>query len=89
MSRRVCCIDDKYKQSSLFRFFSTLHVLIDLDCWKVIPHERPTFSELLEQISGIISLRSTSNEELYQSLQKDWRQEIQEMFNELKDKEQV
>ena len=37
----------------------------------------------------MLSSKSTSNEELYQSLQKDWRQEIQEMFNELKDKEQV
>ena len=30
-----------------------------------------------------------SNEESYQSLQKDWRHEIQDMFNELKEKEQV
>jgi hypothetical protein len=30
-----------------------------------------------------------SNEESYQSLQNDWRQEIQDMFNELKEKEQV
>lgn len=59
------------------------------DCWKIIPRERPTFSELLEQINNILSMRSTSNEDLYQSLQKDWRQEIQEMFTELKDKEQV
>jgi hypothetical protein len=29
------------------------------------------------------------NEESYQSLQNDWRQEIQDMFNELKEKEQV
>jgi hypothetical protein len=30
-----------------------------------------------------------SNDESYQSLQKDWRQEVQDMFNELKEKEQV
>jgi hypothetical protein len=29
------------------------------------------------------------NEESYQSLQNDWRQEIQDMFQELKEKEQV
>jgi len=34
-------------------------------------------------------MNSTNNEESYQSLQKDWRQEIQDMFNELKEKEQV
>lgn len=30
-----------------------------------------------------------STDESYQSLQKDWREEIQDMFNELKEKEQV
>jgi hypothetical protein len=30
-----------------------------------------------------------SNDECYQSLQNDWRQEIQDMFKELKEKEQV
>jgi hypothetical protein len=34
-------------------------------------------------------MNSINNEESYQSLQKDWRQEIQDMFNELKEKEQV
>ncbi len=34
-------------------------------------------------------MNSTNSEETYQSLQKDWRQEIQDMFNELKEKEQV
>ena len=29
------------------------------------------------------------NDEPYQSLQNDWRQEIQDIFNELKEKEQV
>ena len=29
------------------------------------------------------------HEESYQSLQNDWRQEIQDMFKELKEKEQV
>ena len=59
------------------------------DCWKILPRERPTFSELLDQINGIIEMNSTNSEETYQSLQKDWRQEIQDMFNELKEKEQV
>jgi mitogen-activated protein kinase kinase kinase 9 len=58
------------------------------NCWKILPHERPTFSDLLEQINRIIEINSTNNEEAYQSLQNDWRQEIQDMFNELKEKEQ-
>ncbi|CAF4950392.1 unnamed protein product, partial [Rotaria socialis] len=66
------------------------------NCWKVSPHDRPTFSELLEQINAIIEINYMTNgvnhmepnEESYQSLQKDWREEIQDMFKELKDKEQ-
>jgi serine/threonine protein kinase len=60
-------------------------IFICKDCWKILPHERPTFSDLLEQINQIME----PNEESYQSLQNDWRQEIQDMFNELKEKEQV
>ncbi|CAF2598586.1 unnamed protein product [Rotaria sp. Silwood2] len=66
------------------------------NCWKICPPDRPTFSMLLEQINKIIEVNYTTNEinhmepneESYQSLQKDWRQEIQDMFNELKEKEQ-
>ena len=61
------------------------------------PQERPTFGDLLDDIHRIIANNSThdlvhptgSTEESYQSLQEDWRQEIQDMFNELKEKEQV
>ncbi|UJR27064.1 hypothetical protein I4U23_008367 [Adineta vaga] len=59
------------------------------NCWKIPPHERPTFSDLLEHINLIIERNyMESNEDSYQSLQKDWRLEIQDMFNELKEKEQ-
>lgn len=61
-----------------------------LGCWKISPQERPTFNELFDQINRIIEKNQIeSTEESYQSLQKDWRQEIQDMFNELKEKEQV
>lgn len=67
------------------------------DCWQILPQERPTFSDLFEQINIIIETNYRTNginhmepnEESYQSLQKDWREEIQDMFKELKDKEQV
>ncbi len=71
-------------------FFSFDNNLFSKDCWQILPHERPTFSDLLEQINQIIEKHHMEpNEESYQSLQKDWREEIQDMFNELKEKEQV
>ena len=71
--------------------------IFSLDCWKIYPDERPTFSDLLKQINTIIEMNYRTNEvnhielndESYQSLQNDWRQEIQDIFNELKEKEQV
>jgi len=60
------------------------------NCWKLYPRERPTFAELLTQINAMIPLDIHPNEchdESYQSLQQDWRQEIQDMFEELKEKE--
>lgn len=61
-------------------------------CWKILPQERPTFAELLQQINAMTPLDIRPLEapdESYQSLQQDWRQEIQDMFEELKEKEQV
>ena len=88
MSRRIFSTNDKYKIRISFVFVIRIFRFVK-DCWKIVPHERPTFSDLLEQINQIIEINSTNNEEFYQSLQKDWRQEIQDMFNELKEKEQV
>jgi hypothetical protein len=67
-------------------------LFVNADCWKILPQERATFSDLLEQIHEIQSLDIhpvETNDESYQSLQQDWRQEIQDMFEELKEKEQV
>lgn len=52
---------------------------------------------MYDEIISIIETNYTNNElnnnepneELYSSLQKDWRKEIQEIFAELKTKEQV
>ncbi|CAF4578989.1 unnamed protein product [Rotaria sp. Silwood2] len=67
------------------------------DCWQLAPQDRPTFSELCEQINKIIEINYTNNqlnnmepnEETYSSLQQDWRKEIEDIFEELKTKEQV
>ncbi|CAF2306593.1 unnamed protein product [Rotaria sp. Silwood2] len=57
--------------------------------WKILPDKHSTFSDLVKQINEIIEINHIkSNEEFYQSLQKDWREEIQDMFKELKEKEQ-
>ncbi|CAF3604797.1 unnamed protein product [Rotaria sp. Silwood1] len=66
------------------------------DCWQLLPKDRPTFSELYEQINKIIEINYTNNDlsymetndETYSSLQQDWRKEIQDIFEELKTKEQ-
>jgi len=68
-----------------------------LDCWHILPQDRPTFSQLCEQINNIIEKNYGNNElnkiesieESYSSLQQDWRKEIQDIFAELKTKEQV
>ncbi|CAF2122037.1 unnamed protein product [Rotaria magnacalcarata] len=66
------------------------------DCWQPLPLDRPTFTQLYEQINRIIDTNYAPNkinnmepnEETYFSLQQDWRKEIQDIFEELKIKEQ-
>ncbi|CAF3376725.1 unnamed protein product [Rotaria socialis] len=66
------------------------------DCWQPLPQDRPTFTQLYEQINRIIDTNYAPNkinnmepnEETYFSLQQDWRKEIQDIFEELKIKEQ-
>ena len=69
-----------------------------LDCWQILPRDRPTFGHLYEQITQAIernysSRRDTSDikstDESYMSMQADWKKEIQNIFEELKTKEQV
>ena len=84
----------------LFDFFLLLFLYEKyyiVDCWQILPQDRPTFSQLYDQINNIIETNYTSNElnnmepseETYSSLQQDWRKEIQDIFEELKTKEQV
>uniref|UniRef100_A0A1A7WFA9 Mitogen-activated protein kinase kinase kinase n=1 Tax=Iconisemion striatum TaxID=60296 RepID=A0A1A7WFA9_9TELE len=57
-------------------------------CWSPDPHARPQFSTILDQLtaieeSGFFEMPAES----FQSLQDDWKLEIQEMFDQLRTKE--
>ncbi|XP_052007087.1 mitogen-activated protein kinase kinase kinase 9-like [Xyrauchen texanus] len=58
------------------------------DCWNVDPHARPHFTSILDQLtaieeSGFFEMPAES----FQSLQDDWKLEVQEMFDQLRAKE--
>ncbi|XP_007891611.2 mitogen-activated protein kinase kinase kinase 9 [Callorhinchus milii] len=58
------------------------------DCWNPNPHYRPPFPCVLDQLtdiqeSGFFEMPQDS----FHSLQEDWKQEIEEMFDELRAKE--
>ncbi|XP_042593257.1 mitogen-activated protein kinase kinase kinase 9 [Cyprinus carpio] len=58
------------------------------DCWNVDPHARPPFTSILDQLtaieeSGFFEMLAES----FQSLQDDWKLEVQEMFDQLRAKE--
>ncbi|XP_060118073.1 mitogen-activated protein kinase kinase kinase 9 isoform X2 [Heteronotia binoei] len=58
------------------------------DCWNADPHFRPSFANILNQLtnieeSGFFEMPKDS----FHSLQEDWKLEIQEMFDQLRAKE--
>lgn len=57
-------------------------------CWLPEPHNRPTFRDILSILETIAesSFVETSNEN-FQLMQDDWHREIEEMFQELRQKE--
>lgn len=58
------------------------------ECWSPIPHSRPSFSSILRRLLAIEqSAMFQMPLESFHSLQEDWRQEIQQMFDELRAKE--
>lgn len=58
------------------------------ECWSPIPHSRPSFSSILQRLLAIEqSAMFQMPLESFHSLQEDWRQEIQQMFDELRAKE--
>lgn len=59
-------------------------------CWAQEPKDRPMFSEIVHELEEIreSSFIDTQQED-FLTLQNDWRQEIEEMFDQIKEKEQV
>ncbi|KAM8781295.1 mitogen-activated protein kinase kinase kinase 9 isoform 2-T2 [Rhynchonycteris naso] len=58
------------------------------DCWNPDPHSRPSFTNILDQLttieeSGFFEMPKDS----FHCLQDDWKHEIQEMFDQLRAKE--
>ena len=91
VSRRVRSVDEKYVRLALFdRWVVSWNLL---DCWQSLPSDRPSFNELFDEINTIIernySEASLSKENTYHSLHDNWREEIQTMFEDLKNMEQV
>ena len=65
-------------------------MLVFTACWSEEPKERPQFSEIVQNLQDIrdSSFMGAQQDE-FVTLQNDWRVEIEEMFLELKEKEQV
>lgn len=60
------------------------------DCWYQEPHERPTFLEILQRLQEIAtSSFITTPHDSFHTMQDDWRQEIEQMFDELRSREKV
>lgn len=65
-------------------------MFICVECWQLDPLQRPSFKEIQQWLEAIAasSFAETSNESFH-TLQDDWKQEIQALFNDLRVKEQV
>ncbi|XP_042302499.1 mitogen-activated protein kinase kinase kinase 21 isoform X2 [Sceloporus undulatus] len=58
------------------------------ECWAQDPHIRPSFTLILEQLSAIEGAVMTEMpQESFHSMQDDWKLEIQQIFDELRNKE--
>lgn len=61
-----------------------------LECWNPEPHERPSFHDILGLLDDIASSPFVKTpHESFHVMQNDWKHEIEEMFEELRLKEQV
>lgn len=74
---------------SAYSCFLSIH-MFHTDCWNPDPHSRPSFTNILDQLttieeSGFFEMPKDS----FHCLQDDWKHEIQEMFDQLRAKEKV
>ncbi len=65
--------------------------MIMQSCWSLEPHKRPTFRKLLKELEKIKERLGSwmADASSFQSLQEDWKIEIQELFDDIKLKESV
>ena len=61
-----------------------------IECWQLEAVQRPSFREIMQWLEDIASssFAETSNESFH-TMQDDWKQEIQALFDDLRQKEQV
>ena len=60
------------------------------ECWSPEPHDRPTFREILQVLEEIATSAFISTpRDSFNTMQEDWKAEIEEMFEELRFKEKV
>ena len=64
-----------------------LHVLVSSDCWHQDPHKRPSFKNILEELEEISE--ASFEQESFRTMQESWQNEIEEIFEELRQKEKV
>lgn len=58
-------------------------------CWEFEPHRRPTFRSILEALEEIREAAWLQEDQSFYSMQAEWRKEIEELFQEIKEKESV
>lgn len=69
---------------------SLISFIVILECWDNVPHERPNFLDIYRTLEVIsTSAFIATLDETFHDLQDDWRHEIEDMFEELRAKEQV
>ena len=61
-----------------------------LDCWQQDPHKRPSFQGILEDLEEMSdSSFAQDDQNSFRTLQEGWQTEIEQIFDELREKEKV
>lgn len=82
--------NDRHVGAIEYRGWLLFDVLFHLACWNPVAQSRPGFKEIIESLEEIaLSPFVRTPHESFQSMQKDWHSEIEEMFRQLREKENV